>query len=77
MKIEILGNGCPKFKELIANAEAAAQELNIPAKIGKVTDMAKIIEYGAMVMPALVVGGAIVSAGKVLTKDEIKKVLSR
>ena len=71
MKIEILGMGCPKCKQLTANAEAAVKELNISAEISKVTDIDKITEYGVMMTPALAVDGTIVSAGKVLSKDEI------
>lgn len=77
MKIEILGVGCPKCRQLTANAEAAAKELNIQAEIGKVTDIDKITEYGAMMTPALAVDGKVVSAGKVLSKDEIKKILAK
>lgn len=77
MKLEILGVGCPKCKQLTANAEAAVKELNIQAEIGKVTDIDKIIEYGVMMTPALAVDGTVVSAGKVLAKDEIKKILAK
>ena len=77
MKIEILGVGCPKCKMLTASAEAAAKELNINAEIVKVTDIDKITDYGVMVTPALVFDGKVVSAGKVLTKDEIKKMLTK
>ena len=77
MKIEILGVGCPKCKQLTANAEAALKELNIVAEISKVTDINKITEYGVMVTPALAVDGTIVSAGKVLSKDDIKKIISK
>lgn len=75
MKIEILGVGCPKCKQLTANAEAAVKELNIQAEIGKVTDIDKITEYGVMMTPALAVAGTVVSSGKVLSKEEIKKIL--
>jgi len=77
MKIEILGVGCPKCKQLTANAEAVLKELGICAEISKVTDIVKITEYGVMMTPALVVDGKIVSAGKVLNKDEIKKIISK
>ena len=77
MKIEILGVGCPKCKQLTANAEAAVKELNIQAEIGKVTNIDKITEYGVMMTPGLAVNGSVVSSGKVLTKDEIKKLLSK
>lgn len=77
MKIEILGVGCPKCKQLAANAEMALKELNIVADISKITDIDKIIEYGVMLTPALAVDGTVVSAGKVLSKDEIKKIISK
>ena len=77
MKIEILGVGCPKCKQLIANAEAAVKELSIAAEISKVTDIDKITEYGVMMTPALAVDGTVVSAGKVLSKDEIKKIITK
>jgi small redox-active disulfide protein 2 len=77
MKIEILGVGCPKCKQLTANAEVALKELNIVAEISKVTDIVKITEYGVMMTPALAVDGTVVSAGKVLSKDEIKKIISK
>ena len=77
MKIEILGVGCPKCKQLTANAEIAVKELNINAVIFKVTDIGKIVEYGVMMTPALAVDGTVVSVGKVLSKDEIKKILAK
>jgi small redox-active disulfide protein 2 len=77
MKIEILGVGCPKCKQLTANAEAAIKELNIAVEISKITDIDKITEYGVMMTPALAVDGTVVSAGKVLSKDEIKKIMSK
>jgi len=76
VKIEILGMGCPKCKQLTANVEAAVKELNSAAEISKVMDIDRITEYGIMMMPALAVDGAVISAGKVLSKDEIKKLIS-
>ena len=76
MKIEILGVGCPKCKQLTANAEAAVKELNIQAEIVKVMDIDKITEYGIMMTPGLVIDGKVVSSGKVLDKTEIKAILS-
>lgn len=59
----------------MANTQEALKELKIEAQISKVTDIDKIIEYGLMVTPALVVDGAVIFAGKVLSKDDIKKIL--
>jgi small redox-active disulfide protein 2 len=77
MKIEILGVGCPKCKQLTVNAESAVKELNIVAEIFKITDIDKIIEYGVMMTPALAIDDIVVSTGKVLSKDEIKKMISK
>ncbi len=77
MKIEILGVGCSKCKLLTANAEAAVKELNMTAEISKITDIDKITGYGVMMTPALAIDGTVVSAGKVLSKDDIKKIISK
>ena len=75
MKVEILGTGCPKCKQLTANAEEALKELNMQAEVVKVTEINKIMEYGVMMTPALVIDGKVVSSGKVLTKDQIKELI--
>jgi small redox-active disulfide protein 2 len=77
MRIEILGSGCPKCKKLTENAEYAVKELNIEAEISKVTDIDKITEYGVIMTPGLVIDSKVVSTGKVLGKDEIKKLIAR
>lgn len=71
MKIEILGTGCPKCKKLNELAEEAVNELNLLAEIIKVTDINKIIDYGVMVTPALVIDGDVKVAGKIPSKQEI------
>ena len=76
MKIQILGTGCPKCKKLAENAEAAAQALGVEHEIEKVTDITEIMKLGVMMTPALVVDGAVKSAGKVISADDITKLLS-
>ncbi|MFH1544810.1 MAG: thioredoxin family protein [archaeon] len=73
MKIEILGTGCPKCKQLEANARKALDETRKKAEIEKVTDVNKIIEAGVMATPALAVDGKIVCSGRIPTTEEIKK----
>ena len=75
MKIKVLGSGCPNCKVLEANTKKAVEELKIKAKIEKVTDIEKIMGYGIMSTPALVVNEKVVSYGKVLSSEEIKKFL--
>ena len=73
MKIEILGTGCPKCKKLSELTEEAVNELGVSAEIIKVTDINKIIDYGVMVTPALVIDGNAMVAGKIASKEEIIK----
>ena len=73
MKIEILGTGCPKCKKLHELAEEAFKELGVSAEIIKVTDINKIIDYGVMVTPALVIDGNVMVAGKIPEKEGIKR----
>jgi len=72
MKIEILGTGCPKCKKLTELTEEAVNELAVSAEITKVTDINKIIDYGVMVTPALVINGEVKVVGKIPAKEEIK-----
>lgn len=72
MKIEILGTGCPKCKQLEANAKKAVDELKVNAEIKKVTDISEIVNYGVMSTPALVVNGKIKSYGRIPTVEEIR-----
>ena len=75
MKIQVLGTGCAKCKTLTANAEKAVQELGSDATVEKVEDVREIMKFGVMSTPALVVDGKVMTSGKVLTPDQIKKLL--
>lgn len=74
-KIQILGTGCPKCKKLAENAESAAKELGVAYEIEKVKDINEIMKFGVMMTPALAVDGQVKSVGKVISPDEIKKML--
>ncbi|WP_419767331.1 thioredoxin family protein [Arcobacter sp.] len=72
MKIEILGTGCTKCKALEENAKKAVADAKIFAQVEKVEDIQKIMEYGVMSTPALVINGEVKSTGKLLNSEEIK-----
>ena len=76
MVIKILGSGCSKCKQLEANAKIAAEELGLDAKIEKITEISKIMDYGVMKTPALVVDEQLKMMGKVLSSDKIKEYLN-
>jgi len=71
-KIEILGTGCPKCKQLAANAEEAAKGLGIEYELEKVTDINDIMKFGVMMTPGIAVDGQVKASGKVASVEEIK-----
>ena len=75
MIIKILGSGCKKCMMLADNAKAAAAAAGKQADIVKITDFAEIAAYGVMSTPGLVVDEKLVSAGKVLTAEEIARLI--
>ena len=75
-KIQILGTGCPKCRQLLANTELAVKASGVEAHIEKVEKITDIIQFGVMTTPALVVDGVVKSAGKVLRPEEIQQLLT-
>jgi small redox-active disulfide protein 2 len=75
MILKILGTGCPKCKKLEENARLAISELGISATVEKVTELDKIMDYGVMMTPALVIDEKVVSSGKLLSASDIKALL--
>jgi small redox-active disulfide protein 2 len=76
MKIEVLGTGCAKCHKLEELVKESLQDLALDTEVTKVQDIKKIMGYGVMTTPALVVDGVVKIAGKIPTKDEIKKWIS-
>ena len=76
MNIKVLGGGCCRCENLLSAVKEAVAEKGIDAEIEYITDMAKIMEYGIMSTPALMVDNRVVSAGRVLKSKEIIKLLS-
>jgi small redox-active disulfide protein 2 len=72
-KIEILGMGCAKCEKLEELTRKAAGEMGVDAEFTKVKDIKKIMEYGVMTTPALVVDGEVKVAGKIPSIEDIKK----
>lgn len=75
MKIEILGTGCAKCKALEESAKKAVAMSGKFAQVEKVDDIEKIMAYGVMSTPGLVIDGKVLSTGKLLTVDEIVRLI--
>jgi ArsR family transcriptional regulator len=77
LKIQILGPGCAKCHKLEGNAVAAAEALGLSCEVEHVRELDRILDFGVMTTPGLVLDGKVVSAGKVATVEEIKKLLQK
>ena len=75
MKIEILGTGCTKCKALEEAVKKAVAQIGGFHEVKKVEDIVEIMNYGVMSTPALVVDGIVKSNGKVLSVDEVIKLI--
>lgn len=74
--VQVLGTGCPKCKKLTELTETALRELGIEASVEKVTEINRILGFGVMMTPALVVDGEVKMSGKIPGVDEIKAYLA-
>ncbi|MBN1791119.1 MAG: TM0996/MTH895 family glutaredoxin-like protein [Bacteroidales bacterium] len=77
MNIKILGTGCPRCKALEQVTRSAVTEMGIAADIEKVEDIVKIMNYGVMRTPALVIDEKIALSGRVPSLTEIKEVITK
>lgn len=73
--IKILGTGCPSCVSAEKVVAEVVNELNIEAKIIKVTEIMDIMMYDVMRTPAIVIDEKVVIKGKVPSKDEVKALL--
>lgn len=72
--IKILGSGCPNCQRLENQARQAIGELKKEdAQVEHVYDMDKIIAYGVMSTPALVIDEVVKSSGRIPDVEEIKE----
>lgn len=75
MEIKVLGTGCAGCKALYEAVQQAVAQLGVDAQVIKEEDLIKIMEYNVMSLPALVVDGKVVSKGKRLNVEQVKKLL--
>lgn len=76
MEIKVLGTGCARCKSLEKLTTKAVSELNLDARVEKVEDIQKIMEYAVMRTPALVINEKVVLSGQVPKLAEMKDLLT-
>ena len=75
--VKVLGAGCKSCHEQYENAKAAVAALGLKVEVEYITDMEKVMAYGVMSMPAIVVNDQVVSMGKVLKASDVEKLLRK
>ncbi len=73
--IKVLGAGCKSCHEQYENVLRAVRDMGLDTEAEYITDMAVVMTYGVMTMPAIVVNDTVVSAGKVLKPKDVEKLL--
>lgn len=77
INIKVLGAGCKSCHEQYENAKAAVKAMGLTVEVEYITDMEKVMGYGVMSMPAIVVNEKVVSMGKVLKAADVEKLLNK
>jgi small redox-active disulfide protein 2 len=77
MEIKVFGTGCAKCKSLESATRLAVAELNLNASVEKVEDIQKIMEYGIMRTPGLVINEKVVLSGYLPKINELKEILTQ
>jgi len=76
MNIKILGPGCARCHQLGKITKEVVKELGIDAVIEEVKDINKIVDYGVLTTPGLVINGQLLCAGRVPTKTEVTQLIA-
>ena len=76
MNIKVLGTGCPNCKTLERTTREVVKEMGIEATISKEEDIMRIMEYGVMHTPALVVDEKVVMSGRLPSRKDLEELLS-
>ena len=75
VSIKVLGAGCKSCHEMYENTKDAVKNAGLSVEVEYITDMEKVMTYGVMSMPALVINEKVVSMGKVLKAADVEKLL--
>jgi len=75
MEIKVLGTGCAKCKSLEKLTNEAIAELGITAEVEKVEDILKIMQFGVMSTPALVIDKKVMFSGRLPSAAELKEII--
>jgi small redox-active disulfide protein 2 len=73
----VLGACCKKSADTFSNVKQAVKELGFSDEVVNIGDNLEIAKYGVMQTPGLVVDGKVVSQGRLLKVDDVKKIFQK
>ena len=73
MNIKVLGRGCKCSDKFLEVVKEVVANKGIVEEIEYINDIEKIVGYGVMSLPALIIDEKVVSAGKALKAKEVEK----
>jgi len=73
VEIKVLGPGCARCNQLEQDLIAVMTEMDMPADLEHVTDIAEIGSYGVMGTPALVINREVKAVGSIPPKTKLKE----
>jgi small redox-active disulfide protein 2 len=73
----VLGACCKKSADTFANVKQAVKELGLTDEVVNIGDNLEIAQYGVMQTPGLVVDGKVVSYGRLLKVEDVKKIFQK
>ena len=75
MEIKILGTGCAKCKKLEQMTKEIITGNSISATVEKVEDILKIMQFGVMSTPGLVINQKVVLSGRLPNVKELEEII--
>ena len=69
---KVLGSGCSKCIATARLIEEIAQTKGVGVQVEKVTDVTRILGYGVMSTPGVVIDGKVVHAGGVPARSKVE-----
>lgn len=77
MEIKVLGPCCSKCKTLEKMVNEKVAELKLDATVTKEDDIVKIMSYGILSTPGLIVDGKVVMSGRLPSSQELTQLLTQ
>ncbi len=73
----VLGACCKKSADTFENTKKAVAEMGFDDEVLNIGDDVEIAKYGVMQTPALVINSKVVAYGKLLSVEDVKKLIEK